>query len=193
MASPMMLVIVLTVLWLIVVVPMILRREDDHATPRSGRRFAAAAPTAPEEPPMSPADRTDLSIGRQQMMARRRRSLAVLGVGSAVTVLLAYFLGGMTWLVSAPFVLGLSGYLLFLRNQAVRERDRRASRQLRSAGRPLRSAQHDATPAGRRFAEPPDSMVRIDDDDIALHALDTVDLTGLYDPRLAAAGQRRAG
>ena len=36
-------------------------------------------------------------------------------------------------------------------------------------------------------------MVRIDDDDIELHSMDTVDLTGLYTEEVAAAStQRRA-
>ena len=39
----------------------------------------------------------------------------------------------------------------------------------------------------------PESIVRIDDDDIELHNLDTVDLTGLYTEDAAeAAAQRRA-
>jgi hypothetical protein len=48
------------------------------------------------------------------------------------------------------------------------------------------------------FEEMPESVVRIDDDDIELHNLDTIDLTGLYSEELAAeastpaSAQRRA-
>ena len=35
-----------------------------------------------------------------------------------------------------------------------------------------------------RFDEMPESVVRIDDDDIELHNMDTIDLTGLYNEEL---------
>ena len=44
-----------------------------------------------------------------------------------------------------------------------------------------------------RFEQLPDTVVRIDDDDIELHSMDTIDLTGLYTEEVAAgATQRRA-
>ena len=82
------------------------------------------------------------------------------------------------WVLAAPFLLGFAGYLWFLRNQALNDRARREARQLRAASR--RPAGYDATTEFGRFDEAPDSIVRIDDDDIELHSMDTIDLTGLY-------------
>jgi hypothetical protein len=43
------------------------------------------------------------------------------------------------------------------------------------------------------FEQAPESVVRIDDDDVELMSMDTIDLTGLYNEELApAAAQRRA-
>ena len=67
---------------------------------------------------------------------------------------------------------------------------------MRAASRRVRST--DITAENRRatipeFAEPAESVVRIDDDDIELHNMDTIDLTGLYTEELAAETvQRRA-
>ena len=48
-------------------------------------------------------------------------------------------------------------------------------------------------PVARFAPAPAQSVVRIDDDDIELHNLDTIDLTGLYNDELSeAAAQRRA-
>jgi hypothetical protein len=174
----------------------------------SARRTERARPLA--EPPVStrrpvpvaqealmyPVDRSEMSEARQAMMARRRRSLGVLGAGAVVLAPTALITGGIVWVLAAPFVLGLVGYLWFLRSQAQRDRDRRYNRQARAASRRVRStdmtadARHVPAPA---FAEPAESVVRIDDDDIELHNMDTIDLTGLYSEGLAeAATQRRA-
>ncbi|WP_096302705.1 hypothetical protein [Jatrophihabitans sp. GAS493] len=156
---------------------------------------------AAEEALMYPVDRSEMSAARTQMMSRRRRSLTILGVGTAVSLLLGFFLGGLTWILTVAFVGGLSGYLWFLRSQALNDRDRRAARQQRALLRQEHGYEaHDAVhesrdSAGPEFAPIPDSVVRIDDDDLALHNMDTVDLTGLYsadgysDPQL----HRRAG
>jgi hypothetical protein len=147
---------------------------------------------AAQEALMYPVDRSDMSSARTQMMARRRRSLSILGVGTAIFGILAIVVGGTMWLLEAPFLVGLSGYLYFLRSQALRDRERRATRQQRATAR--RTTGFDATSEMGRFDEYPESMVRIDDDDIELHNLDTVDLTGLYNEELGAvaAAQRRA-
>ena len=57
-----------------------------------------------------------------------------------------------------------------------------------------REQSYDATDTETYFADPPESVVRIDDDDIRLHNMDTVDLTGLYNEEgaTAPAAQRRA-
>ncbi len=140
---------------------------------------------------MYPPDRAELSEARTQMLARRRRSLFVLVGGSVVFTLLALVMGGAMWLLAAPFLVGLVGYTYFLRSQALRDRARREHRQERATSR--RSAGYDATPSVEEFSVDSDSVVRIDDDDIELHSMDTIDLTGLYtEEREAEALQRRA-
>lgn len=164
--------------------------------PRERRAAAPAIPArrpvpAAEEALMYPIDRSEMSAARAQMMARRRRSLGLLTVGSAVFGAIALVMGGIAWVLAAPFVLGLAGYLYFLRSQSRRDRERRAIRQQRASER--RMSDYDATADLGRFDAVPDSVVRIDDDDPELHNLDTVDLTGLYNEEAGqAAAQRRA-
>jgi Ca2+/Na+ antiporter len=146
---------------------------------------------AAQEALMYPPDRSELSEARAQMLARRRRSLGILIGGSVVFGLLALIMGGIMWLLAAPFLAGFVGYVWFLRSQALRDRARRENRQLRAAAR--RPAGYDATEEVARFDDVPDSVVRIDDDDVELMSMDTIDLTGLYNEELEpAAVQRRA-
>ena len=146
---------------------------------------------AAQEALMYPPDRSELSAARAQMLARRRRSLGILFGGSLIFGLLALMVGGKAWLLAAPFLIGLAGYLLFLRNQALHDRARRESRQLRAMSR--RPVGYDATEEIDRFEHVPDTVVRIDDDDIHLQSMDTIDLTGLYTEDLApATAERRA-
>ena len=146
---------------------------------------------AAQEALMYPPDRSELSAARAQMLARRRRSLGILVGGSVVFGLLALVVGGSTWLLAAPFMIGLAGYVLFLRNQALHDRARRESRQIRAMSR--RPSGYDATEEVSRFDDVPESVVRIDDDDIHLQSMDTIDLTGLYSEESeSAALQRRA-
>jgi hypothetical protein len=163
--------------------------------PRQNRAKLAAPARRPvpaaQEALMYPPDRSDLSEARTQMLARRRRSLGVLVGGSLVFGLMALIMGGAMWLLAAPFVLGFTGYVWFLRNQALRDRSRRENRQLRAAAR--RPAGYDVTEEVDRLELAPESIVRIDDDDVELMSMDTIDLTGLYSEELApAASQRRA-
>jgi Flp pilus assembly protein TadB len=160
----------------------------DSATVPAGRRPIPA----PEEALMYPVDRTEMSAARAQMMARRRRSLGTLIAGAMLFTLLAFVMGGVLWLLDAPFLVGTAGYLYFLRTQARRDRERRAERRRRADARRLDG--FDATEEIARFEELPESVVRIDDDDIELHNLDTIDLTGLYHEEITveAAAQRRA-
>jgi len=121
----------------------------------------------------------DLSEARRQMLARRRRSLTVLIAGTLIGLLWAVAAGGtLAWLAALAFTGSLSGYLLFLRKQALRDRERRQARLQRSGLRP--SAGYEAT---ERFGyqAPESTAVRIDDEDIELRGMaDTIDLTGLY-------------
>jgi hypothetical protein len=150
------------------------------------RRPVAAA----QEALMSPADRAEMSAARQQMMARRRRSLSILIVGTIVFLPLALYAGGLVWLPGLGFTAGIAGYLLFLRSQAMKDRERRLHRQQRAALR--RTHDVDATADEGYFAAVPDTAVRIDDDDLELQNMDTIDLTGLYSEELAPAAERRA-
>jgi hypothetical protein len=163
------------------------------------RERRAAAPATPARRPvpvaqealMYPIDRSEMSAARAQMMARRRRSLGLLVLGSVGFGAVATIMGGVAWLLAAPFLLGLVGYLSFLRSQSRRDRERRLIRQQRAAER--RMTDYDATADLGRLEIPTDSVVRIDDDDLELHNLDTVDLTGLYNEETAEApAQRRA-
>ncbi len=171
-------------------------RGVDVFVPREHRAASLASVTrrpvpVAQEALMYPVDRSEMSAARTQMMARRRRSLGLLTVGAVVSGPTALLIGGLMWLVAAPFLLGLAGYLYFLRSQALRDRDRRETRQLRAAER--RGGGHDATADLGRHDGQSESLVRIDDDDPELHNLDTVDLTGLYNEELGTkAAQRRA-
>ena len=128
---------------------------------------------------MCAPDRDDMSEARRAMMARRRRSLSGHGAGSGIFLLLAVVLGGpIVWTLAALFVVGLGGYLLFLRSQAQRDRDRRESR-LRRASSLVTSDGYDLTET-RPVSTVPDNAVRIDDDDVHLDHIDTVDLIGLF-------------
>jgi hypothetical protein len=159
---------------------------------------------ASEESLMYPPDQNEMSAARRQMMARRRRSLLILGVGSAVFLLLALITGStLGWTLAVLFLVSLGGYLFFLRSQARRDRERRQARRQRSSDRSTRdydATETDGRDAGghgatamRRTATM-ESAVRIDEDDVSLDHLDTVDLTGLYsevefqDPAIRRAG-----
>jgi membrane protein implicated in regulation of membrane protease activity len=162
--------------------------------PRQHRAPLAAPERRPvpaaQEALMYPPDRSEMSAARAEMLARRRRSLGILLGGSALFGLLALVMGGIMWLLAAPFLLGSLGYVWFLRNQALRDRARRENRQRRAT---RRTTSYDVTDEFGRLEEAPESVVRIDDDDIELMSMDTIDLTGLYHEDLEpAASQRRA-
>ena len=174
------------------------RAGADVFVPRSqhAQRAPLAAPArrpvpAAQEALMYPPDRSELSEARTQMLTRRRRSLSVLIGGSVLFLLLAVVMGGAMWALGLVFLAGLAGYTWFLRSQALRDRARREHRQERAVAR--RGSGYDATPEIGDFQTAPESIVRIDDDDIDLHSMDTIDLTGLYsEERDAEALQRRA-
>jgi hypothetical protein len=178
--------------------PQDLESRPEVFVPRERRAAAAtAAPArrpvpAAQEALMYPVDRSEMSAARAHMMARRRRSLGILGAGTVIFGLLGVVMGGSMLLLAVPFVLGLVGYTYFLRSQALRDRERRSTRLERAASR--QHVGYDATEDIERFEQAPESVVRIDDDDLELHNLDTVDLTGLYNDEVAAQAhtQRRA-
>jgi hypothetical protein len=138
---------------------------------------------------MYPPDRSEMSEARRQMMARRRRSLTALGAGSFFFLLIAMLTGAtLVWVVEVFFLVGLAGYLGFLRAQARRDRERRQTRLERARGR-ADAVGYDATAfddemdderIDNRPVRMAENVVRIDEDDVDLDHLDTVDLTGLY-------------
>ncbi|MDQ1722359.1 MAG: hypothetical protein QOI26_2093 [Pseudonocardiales bacterium] len=145
--------------------------------PPAGRRPVPAAMEAVMYPDQ--IAKADMSDARCQMMARRRRSLAVLTAGTIIGLLWGLAAGGMlAWTIGLLFLVSLGSYLLFLRNQALHDRARREQRQQRSGL---------AKPRGYNASEQfpyradADTVVRIDDEDVELRGVaDTVDLTGLY-------------
>jgi hypothetical protein len=123
--------------------------------------------------------KADMSEARRQMMARRRRSLTLLIAGTILGLGWTIAAGGkVALLVGVLFTVSLTGYLYFLRSQALRDRERRQGRQTR-AGFDLGDS-YDLTEEIPAYNDL-DRVVRIDDDDVALYGIaETVDLTGLY-------------
>lgn len=143
----------------------------------AGRRPVPAAMEATLYPDR--IARADLSEARRQMLARRRRSLIVLTAGTMLGLIWAVAAGGMlAWLMALAFTASLGGYLLFLRNQALRDRERRQSRLQRSGLRPAAGYEvHERL----EYHAAETTAVRIDDEDLELRGMaDTIDLTGLY-------------
>jgi hypothetical protein len=157
--------------------PQVFVPGGSASVPSAARRPVPAAMEAVMYPDR--IDKADMSDARRQMMARRRRSLTLLALGTAIGLLWGLMSGGMlSWTVGVAFTGGLSGYLLFLRNQALRDRERRASRMERSGLDQHYS--YDVTETIPRYVDD-ETVVRIDDEDAQLHGMaDTVDLTGLY-------------
>jgi heme exporter protein D len=145
--------------------------------PPAGRRPVPAAMEAVMYPDQ--IAKADMSDARRQMMARRRRSLAILTAGTVIGLLWGVAAGGaLAWTVGLLFLASLASYLLFLRNQALHDRERRQQRQQRSGLAKPRG--YDATEQLPYRADA-ETVVLIDDEDVELRGIaDTVDLTGLY-------------
>ena len=140
---------------------------------------------------MQASDRQEMSEARRRMLVRRRRALAVLVLGTVAFFGLAVLRGGMlSWSAAGTFALGLGAYLYFLRVLAIRDQERREVSRTRVDARPARSYDVTAEPA-RPLR--PEAVVHIDDDDVELMQLDTVDLTGLYTEADDETPVRRAG
>jgi hypothetical protein len=143
--------------------------------------------------------RAEMSDARRQMLARRRRSLTILIGGSAMSLLLAFLVGGtLLALAATAFCIGLAGYVFFLRSQALRDRERHSLRSERALDRShVEEHLHDRYEERyderyeEEFEQPPVTMVRIDDDNIELHNLDTIDLTGVYNEAEFVSDQRQ--
>jgi hypothetical protein len=163
------------------VTPRVQGPRDELFVPGAGRRRVEVGggpgpARGTVEGPMK--DRSEMSDARREMMARRRRSLTILIAGSIISLLLALAVGGVLFALAATaFCLGLGGYVYFLRTQALRDRDRKAWREDRTPERIVHH--HETVTEDEYFDEIPATMVRIDDDHIDLHNLDTIDLTGI--------------
>jgi hypothetical protein len=152
---------------------------------------------ASKESTMYEPDRFEMSEARRAMMARRRRSLAVLVLGLVLAFLLAIATGSVVaWLLTALFGIGLAAYLVSLQSQAKHDKARRQQRLERTMA--ATGPDYEATAELERFTSRPEAVVQIDADDVALDHFDTIDLTGLYsDDELRESsrdhGLRRAG
>jgi hypothetical protein len=128
---------------------------------------------------MHPVERSEMSAARAQMLARRRRSLTILGAGTVLSLILLLVRGGtLVTLATVFFAVGLAGYLWFLRSQAQKDAARRAARLARAASARLDMSHEAFEPA--YAAHYSDTVVALDDDSVEFDHLDTVDLTGLY-------------
>jgi hypothetical protein len=176
--------------------PKVLARASASAASVSVPSRAAAVTTRrpvpiAREPVMYVSDRQAMSEARRRMLVRRRRTLAVLVLGTVTFVGLAVLRGGMLWWsLAGTFALALCGYLYFLRALAIRDQERREILRTRADVRPSRSYDVTAEPV-RQLR--PETVVHIDDEDVALMQLDTVDLTGLYNEADDHVPVRRAG
>ncbi len=191
MPSPMITVAGLAVLWMLVVVPMIVQRPAGLPRGRLSRRAVrstnltgvASRRRGPRLREGTVArDETasaETSDARRSMMTRRRRALTLLIGGCVVTLAWAVLRGGVGWALAVAFVAALAGYLWSLRVRARRDQVRRQARETRTTTRHPRPR---AMPPARDEDDAHDSVVRIDDEDLALQAMDTVDLSGLYEP-----------
>ena len=172
------------------------RPETTGSSSRTVTEPVARRPVpASKESLMYPPDRHEMSDARRQMMTRRRRSLTTLGAGSVLLLLVAVLTGStFAWILEVMLLVSLGGYLAFLRSQARRDRDRREHRRERAVSRSTATG-YDATAAPEsRPLRPVENAVRIDEDDVELDHLDTVDLTGLYsDVEFDDVPIRRAG
>jgi uncharacterized membrane protein len=164
--------------------------SGEHPAPSPEVARRRPVPVA-KEALMHPVDRSEMSAARIKMLARRRRSLATLGAGTLLSLILVVVMGGaFSMVLLVLFAAGLGGYLWFLRTQAQRDAARRANR-LSRATFSHREDSHDAF--DRSFAGRfDDTVVALDDDDPQFDHLDTVDLTGLYVEELEPMQQRRS-
>jgi hypothetical protein len=166
-SSTILMAIVLVVMWLVVLVPMFVRRGDERAEARSMDRFATAMRVLSRRspgtggvagrrpyatvPPTTYADGVSpvRAAARAEMMRRRRRTLSVLTVTTVLALPGALVVSGWLWLVEAPAVMLLTGYVGWLRQQVRREQERR-SRRAALFGEPARTVAGRAEHLARR-------------------------------------------
>lgn len=148
--------------------------------------------TEPDEYADRPAPRRS-EAAREQVVARRRTTLLVLGAVLMVTLVAAMFAGSWTWLLPLAAGAGLGAYVVHLRTEARREEERRLMRETRTnraRPRPAPRAASQSSLAANAFvgggavAASEAEVVGIDDEDLAFYDLadapvaDQVDLSG---------------
>jgi hypothetical protein len=148
--------------------------------PRTTERRPELSEFTAEEALMNHTDRAEISAARAAMLRRRRRALGTLIGGAVVFTILAAVFGGLLWAPAGLFLGGVGAYLFFLRHLALKDQARRLGS---SVTEQHEQVSYDVTEEPK-FAPAPDSMVRIDDDDLELQNMDTIDLTGVYNEEL---------
>lgn len=132
----------------------------------------------PDSPrPVDPERHRRTDAARELMLARRRRTLVALFVLAVVSLALAVLVSTWFWIPQVIIDLALFGYLYHLRNEAIREQERRDAREERFADQP----REQSAPQRRIFSasaqqesETPDErrqVVRIDDEDPTFYDL----------------------
>lgn len=141
MSSTILTVIVLVVMWVVVLVPMLLRRREVADETRTVERFSSAMRvlsrrTPPAETPAAEENQVEqptMTTARAEMLARRRRTLGTLAVLALITLVVAVALRPVVWIGHGVIDLLLVSYLVWLRQEARRERQRRRRRAERLA------------------------------------------------------------
>ena len=152
--------------------------------PQTARRPGTAAARSPPVPAaqealMYPVDPPRCPRRAPQMMARRRRSLVIL-VGGTVRVRVLGCCPSAACCGGSPRRSGSAWSATC--SSCARRRCMTASAASAGSSAPPPAVRHgfDATDRLARFEDAAESVVRIDDDDLELHNMDTIDLTGLY-------------
>lgn len=146
--------ILLVGMWGAVLLPGVLR--DRGSSPSNQvdafqRSLGRLAPDAGRD-----AVRTPTPATRSEIVQRRITALKYLAVSLASTLVLGVVVGGVLWVLPVLAALALGGYLMVLRDMAVRERSRRASSHRRAEAR--RKVRHlpqlEPKPARRPISMP---------------------------------------
>jgi hypothetical protein len=165
------------------------RGATPNVAPNVAPRRPELSEFTAEEALMNHTDRAEISAARFAMMRRRRRALGSLIIGALGFTAAAVLFGGVLWAPSGLFLAGVGAYLFFLRHLALKDQARRLGDSLAGLSDDVGYEATDEV----RFAPIPESVVRIDDDDLELQNMDTIDLTGIYSEELVEqTAQRRA-
>lgn len=172
--------------------PDIAAREIEHDDVVDTAVHERIVDSSPDEYVETPAPRRAETV-REQVVARRRTTLLVLGAVLVVTLVAAMFAGSWTWLLPLAAAGGLGAYVVHLRAEARRDEERRLMRETRAnraRPRPAPRASSQSSLAANAFvgggavAASEAEVVGLDDEDLAFYDLadapvaDQVDLSG---------------